>query len=203
MRKRMAEIAAQRIAERESAGQTRRETGGGLGRSLSDILDATAARAPINDQDITYDVSGGRFQGTSGLNALFPSGGITVNKQGKPESDPDFGPYTVSQAAEYYQGPSNSTRVASHQFIPLDENWEQRSARLDANTLRGNIYVRFWRKTGDPGASEGDLWRYGPCSLSDYRMFREATSKGRAVRSLEAAFGHGSANADPPAGLNI
>jgi hypothetical protein len=188
----MAEIAAQRIADRESANQTRRETGGGLGKSLADILDATAARAPLNEQDITYSVSGGRFQGTGGLNALFPSGG---------DGGADFGPYTVSQAAQYYQGPTNSTRVAKHQFIPLDPDWESKF-NMSAHTLRGNIYVRFWRKTGDPGAPEGDLWRYGPCSLSDYRTFRESSSKGRAVRSLEA-FGHGSANNVIVNGLSI
>lgn len=190
MRRRMAEIAAQRVASQEG-NVSRREVGAGLGKGLAQILEDTSPPDRPNAYQLQFEDSVGNFRVSAGLGALFPSG-------------TDFGPYSVSQAQEYYQGPSNSTRVASHQFIPSDPNWEDRASQgyMDANTLRGHIYVRFWRKTGVPKSPQGDLWKYGPCSLSDYRMFREASSKGRAVRSLEA-FGHGSANGMSPDGLSI
>lgn len=108
---------------------------------------------------------------------------------------PDFGPYVLSRASEYYRGPKSSTRVSGHQFIPLDENAVQKVVEGQMGSqfywnLRGYIYVRFW-KTG----KRGDLWRYGPCTLQDYRTFRESSSKGRSVRALEV-FGHGATTPD-------
>jgi hypothetical protein len=167
--------------------------------SNTDIDPATGLPLPqrrATERELQYDVAhdpvlgGDTFTGQPrGLGALIPTTGGG--------NDADFGPYMVNLADEYYQGPASSTRVAGHQFIPLDTNWERRVGMgLDtANTLRGDIYVRFQRKTGDPGAAAGNLWRYGPCSLSDYRKFREVASKGRAVQALEA-FGHGNADAD-------
>lgn len=162
----------------------------GLGRSLSDILASSAEPESRPAADVQY---GPGKQMLGGLNALIPSGGAGAEDAeedylGKP-SDPDFGPYTVDLAPEYFQGPTRSTRVAGHQFVPVDESWRQRGG-YDANTLRGHIYVRFQRKTGDSsGTQPGDLWKYGECSLSDYRSFRETYSKGRAIRNLEA-YGH-------------
>lgn len=99
----------------------------------------------------------------------------------------DFGPYILTQASDYYQGPSKSTRVKAHQFVPLDpdivekiNNNEYLSGQFDAS-IRGHIYVKFWKS-----GSKGDEWKYGPCSLSDYRAFRESASKGRSIKMLEA-----------------
>jgi hypothetical protein len=151
----------------------------GLGRSLSDILAGSAEPESRSAADVQY---GPGKQMLGGLNALIPSGG---------NPDADFGPYNVDLAPEYFQGPTRSTRVAGHQFVPVDDDW--RNGAYDANTLRGHIYVRFQRKTGDSsGTQPGDLWKYGECSLSDYRSFRETYSKGRAIRTLEA-YGHGRA----------
>lgn len=190
MRRRMAEIAAQRVASQEG-NVSRREVGAGLGKGLAQILEDTSPPDRPNAYQLQFKDSVGNFQVSGGLGAVIPSG-------------TDFGPYSVSSADEYYQGPTRSTRVAKHQFIPDDPDWEDKARQgyTNAHTLRGHIYVRFWRKTGDPGAPEGDLWRYGPCSLSDYRMFRESSSKGRAVKGLEV-FPHGSANGPEPDGLAI
>ena len=112
------------------------------------------------------------------------------------DRDPeDFGPYYVDHADVYYQGPNRSTRVQAHQFVPLsdlDEEGEEGENVLGKQfmywNIRGYIYVRFWKKN--------TLWRYGPCTLQDYRIFRESSSKGRHVRSLEG-FGHGRASSAP------
>lgn len=162
----------------------------GLGRSLSDILADSGEPEVRSGADVQY---GPGQQMLGGLNALFPSGGSRdPNEQegylGR-TLDADFGPYNVDLADEYFQGPTRSTRVAAHQFVPVDKDWQRRGG-YDANTLRGHIYVRFQRRTGDKsGTQPGDLWKYGECSLSDYRSFRETYSKGRAVRNLEA-YGH-------------
>lgn len=99
-------------------------------------------------------------------------------------SGDDFAPYTVNQADEYFQGPTSSTRVQAHQFIPtIDiEEYQRKYSNQLFDQLPGYIYVRFWKKN--------TLWQYGPCTLRDYRTFRESASKGRSVRSLES-FGHG------------
>lgn len=93
--------------------------------------------------------------------------------------DLDLGPFYVTPVTPYYQGPLMSSRVAAHQFIPLpgqDNLSEQMRGQL-----RGDIYVRFIKKNS--------LYKYGPCSLLDYRAFRESSSKGRHVTMLEA-FGY-------------
>lgn len=105
----------------------------------------------------------------------------------------DFGPYYVSRANEYYQGPARSTRVKAHQFVPSDKRVQE---LIEAGSdwylsnqlywaIPGFIYVRFHKY--------GTLWKYGPCTLQDYRFFREYYSKGRYVRDLER-YGHGRAN---------
>lgn len=161
----------------------------GLGRSLSDILAETEDTPARSGGSLRYE-PGRQMMG--GLGSLIPSGGGETERDGRRELDADFGPYQVDLADQYFQGPTRSTRVAAHQFVPLNPDWEQESG-LDANTMRGHIYVRFQRKTGDTsGTQPGDLWRYGECSLTDYRSFRETFSKGRAVRTLEA-YGHGRA----------
>lgn len=142
----------------------------GLGKKLGDILSETTGGeygkgqpAPTTSKPL------------GGLRSLFPSGD-------------DFGPTCVGMANDYYQGPLISTRVAGHQFIPTE------SAQLDwmnspvgsgpdgsgqfFDAMQGHIYV-LWQ-------SDGKVTRYGPCSLSDYRAFRESNSKGRSVRWLQS-----------------
>lgn len=155
---------------------------GGLGRSFREIEEALAENAAKRSDGSMYtnprvsvDQSGNqRLESPSGLNILFASGS-------------DFDPYEVSQASEYYQGPTASTRVAAHQFIPD-------TMGSDAQTTRGYIYVRFQRPVRSPSSITGQVspqgyWKYGPCTLADYRTFRESYSKGRSVQALEA-FGH-------------
>jgi hypothetical protein len=160
---------------------------GGLGRSFREIEQALAENVAKRSDSSMYtnprvevDQSGNkRLESPSGLNVLFASGS-------------DFAPYEVSEASEYYQGPTASTRVSAHQFIPD-------TMGSDAQTTRGYIYVRFQRPVKGPASttalvSPQGYWKYGPCSLSDDRTFRESYSKGRAVQALEA-FGHSGVDA--------
>lgn len=114
----------------------------------------------------------------------------------------DFGPYTLDEADSYYQGPTRSTRVRAHQFVPDDPNIiQQISQAVESGTLSqrqfsdfnimGQIYVRFIKNN--------TLWRYGvytPIPLAEYRNFRNSVSKGKSVRYLEQ-YGHGEAVSVP------
>lgn len=148
-----------------------------LGRGLGDIL----GNNETDDQSAGIPRRGDPLDRTpGGIRSLIRTG-------------EDFGPYFVEKADTYYQGPSRSTRVAAHQFIPLnDDSDDVLGSQFLYWQIQGYIYVRFHKKN--------TLWRYGPCSLHDYRIFRESASKGRSVESLEA-FGHGPASG--AAGLQI
>lgn len=147
---------------------------GGLGPQATG---ATSRYVPTQDNESGIPSSSGQYNPV-GIRALIGTGA-------------DFGPYILTEAADYYQGPGRSTRVKAHQFVPLDPdvaekvmNGETLSGQFDAS-IRGHIYVKFWRM-----GPKGDEWKYGPCTLHDYRSFRESASKGRSVRMLEG-FGHG------------
>jgi hypothetical protein len=147
-----------------------RRKGRGLGRGLDYLLDqADGAGDPrVPGEDTSIDKT------DIGLNRLIPSGN-------------DFGPYTVEEADVYFQGPSRSTRVQAHQFIPdIDPTeWRSKYGLQFSWDIPGTIYVRFWKNN--------TLWKYGPCTLREYQTFRDSASKGRSVRALEA-FPHGAAS---------
>lgn len=160
---------------------TGRGSKGGLGRGLNTILAPTPPITSGDDARLnqTNDIQKSPSSGFG----LFPSG-------------MDFGPYFVAKADEYYQGPVRSTRVKAHQFIPIEDeafqNWVGGGVMNKDQfywALRGRIYVRFHK--------HDTLWVYSPCTLSDYRKFRESFSKGRDVRSLEAFGPHGEATVWP------
>jgi hypothetical protein len=142
----------------------------GLGRGFEEIA-ADQRTGPAPSPELP---SSRKPFGLTGLGALIASG-------------PDFGPTFVDEAEEYYLGPQLSTRVMAHQFIPLDESEQEEpllGQQFNAYTLKGLIYVRFHKRNA--------LWVYGtmiPFSLSDYRLFRESRSKGKAVRQMES-YGH-------------
>lgn len=163
----------------------------GLGPSnwnrYSDIPDLTptAGRVPSTELDETR----------GGIRSLIPSYEPDYNNPSADTSswkfnNADWGPYVLQRAGQYYQGPRRSTRVQAHQFIAIDpqEEDDAQNGTLGAQfywNIRGYIYVRFWKS-----GTKGNLWRYGPCTLQDYRVFRESSSKGRSVVGLEA-LGHG------------
>ena len=154
---------------------------GGLGRNLSDVLGdkspRTSAGEPYYPWGPDYQPKADLVRGNP---TLQPAGGLG----GLIPSGDDFGPYTLTYEDEpnYGRGPSASTRVAAHQFVPFDPNWEEYASIHDAESLQEYIYVKFWK----PGVNKPNLYRYGPSTLQNYRSFREQPSKGRAVTALEA-----------------
>ena len=109
----------------------------------------------------------------------------------------DFGPMEVDPTTQYYEGPSRSSRVAAHQFVP-DEDEEDSGPSIfsglniqpaqfkntNAMLIYGKIYVRW--------LNNGKYWVYGTTNsipLTEYRSFRHSRSKGTYVRLLER-FGH-------------
>lgn len=154
---------------------------GGLGRNAADI---------VYQQLLEESQNAGK-----------PKGRSTIAGSAQANYAADFGPYYVGRASEYYQGPKKSTRVSAHQFVPSDPNMQQMvqtgSDWVLSNQLywaiSGHIYVRFQKYS--------TLWKYGPCTLQDYKFFRDYYSKGRYVRDLEK-YGHGRA-AEGEAGVLI
>jgi len=156
----------------------------GLGRRFDDITRDLEEfyGEPASGQELP---TGNNPYGATGRRALFPGG-------------TDFGPYVLDEADTYYQGPSRSTRVRAHQFVPDDPQIIERignaiesgtlsSAQFADFNITGMIYVRFIKNN--------TLWRYGvytPITLSEYRNFRNSVSKGKSVRYLEQ-YGHGEA----------
>jgi len=148
----------------------------GLGKKLSQVLEETQETGGNTGRGKPAPTTG---PPPGGLRSLFPSRDASWE-----DTTGDLDPYFVGPASEYYQGPALSTRVRAHQFIPTES--QQNSWIMDNPVhgaqvmpiIEGYIYVR-WR-------NNGKLTRYGPCTLSDYRSFRESHSKGRSVRWLES-----------------
>lgn len=135
------------------------------GRSLAEMMGQTMP-------DVIPDRGTPLSQTKVGMRRLVPTGD-------------DFGPYFVGLADEYYRGPSLSTRVAAHQFVPDEEQMTDiaNGGTYSASTVRGHIYVKFQRASKRTGI---DTYSYGPHTLADYQTFRESGSKGRSVEVLNS-----------------
>lgn len=160
----------------------------GLGRRFDDITRDLEEfyGEPASGQELP---TSNKPYGATGRRALFPGG-------------TDFGPYFLDEADTYYQGPSRSTRLRAHQFVPDDPGLIDRiNQGVESGTLStsqfadfnimGRIYVRFIKRNS--------LWVYGTVTLiplAEYRNFRNSVSKGKSVRYLEQ-YGHRAANQDP------
>lgn len=85
----------------------------------------------------------------------------------------------------YGQGPTRSTRVAAHKFVP------NLTARADIPGIEvmGTVYVRF--QPNMQGKRANDIWEYRNVPKSVYDMFSESTSKGRFINTHLNAFPKG------------
>lgn len=144
----------------------------GLGPRARRVLDTDLYGGQADEIDLPQS---GREFGRAGVGGLFASG-------------EDFGLYVVGKSEAYYLGPTNSSRVRGHMFVP-DVAVEDITSgilgeQFDAFSLTGLIYVVFHKR-----GRMGNIVAYGteqPFSLHEYRQFRESPSKGRAVREMEA-----------------
>lgn len=138
----------------------------GLNPNRRGFFDQDQYEGPASESDLP---TGRSTFGRGGVGALFGSG-------------QDFEIYVVEDADQYYLGPSKSTRVRAHMFVPnVDITDPNMSSQFDAFTLTGLIYVMF--------QNNGNIYVYGtnsPFTLHEYRMFRESPSKGKAVRQMES-----------------
>ena len=94
-----------------------------------------------------------------------------------------FGTFNVTvlpkKPENYGKGPTKSTRVASHKFVPTSRTTDQFLGRSEVNT--GNVYVKFARPSRQQG---GDAtYRYSNVSAMEYEAFRRSNSKGRFINN--------------------
>lgn len=160
-----------------------KEDGGSTGR----IDKTTGARLPPTNL-------------SAGMNELIPSGD-------------DFGVYWVQPVDQYYMGPTKSSCVVAHVFIPVatqDELQDEgagdsvteglnilskqfskvaktdRSKGGSSYNILGYVYVMFRNRAG---ATSG-VYKYGLMPLDIYRNYREYSSKGKGIRQILEPFGY-------------
>lgn len=99
-----------------------------------------------------------------------------------------FGAYNVTtlekKPENYGRGPSKSTRVASHKFVPgqrtrVSVGMNEFIGSEQVNT--GTVYVRFARPSRNQGGDA--VYKYQNVPVAVYESFRGANSKGRFINN--------------------
>lgn len=94
-----------------------------------------------------------------------------------------FGAYSVTtlpnKPENYGRGPSKSTRVAAHKFVPTQRSKDMFLGHEMINS--GNVYVRFARPSQQQGGTA--VYRYSNVSVVEYEAFRRSNSKGRFINN--------------------
>lgn len=105
----------------------------------------------------------------------------------------DVSPWTPESRGDI-RGPSSSTRLNGHIFIPDDPGMLidalRRSASPSTEQIMGTVYVQ-WIKMGP----RGNMSAYGPLSLATYIDFMDSPSKGKDVVNLPGHRYHRSGSA--------
>jgi hypothetical protein len=95
----------------------------------------------------------------------------------------EFSTYQVTtlpnKKENYGRGPSKSTRVASHKFVPTNKATDQFLGREVINS--GTVYVRFARPSQQQNGSA--IYKYSNVPLATYESFRNNNSKGRFINN--------------------
>jgi hypothetical protein len=94
-----------------------------------------------------------------------------------------FGAYQVTplpnKPENYGRGPTKSTRVIAHKFVPGSRSSDQALGREVINS--GTVYVKFARPSKQQG---GDAtYKYTNVPVATYDSFRGSNSKGRFINS--------------------
>lgn len=94
-----------------------------------------------------------------------------------------FGAYSVTTLPKvpenYGRGPSKSTRVASHKFVPGSRTTDQFLGHSVINS--GTVYVKFARPSK---RQNGDAtYKYTNVPVAVYEQFRGSNSKGRFINN--------------------
>lgn len=161
-----------------------------MGRTLSDIIAEenriNASRA-LNQLIPTQDPER-HGEGEQGeLNTQFELiPGAGTREWRKDNAEPtEFVEDAKPPKYNYNQGPTRSTRVAAHKFVP---NLVAR-AGLPNIEVMGTVYVKF--QPNMQGKRANDVWEYRNVPKSIYDMFADSTSKGRFINSHLNAFPKG------------
>jgi hypothetical protein len=102
----------------------------------------------------------------------------------------EFSSYRVTtlpnKPENYGRGPSKSTRVSSHKFVPGSKTTDQALGRAVINS--GTVYVKFARPSKLQG---GDAtYKYSNVPVATYESFRSANSKGRFINNPLESYGY-------------
>lgn len=93
-----------------------------------------------------------------------------------------FGVYDVRVLPKipenYYKGPTASTRVASHKFVPTQEQLDENGI---SKVSSGDVYVRFARPSRQQ--SQGAVYLYKNVPVEIYNRFVTTYSKGKYINS--------------------
>jgi hypothetical protein len=101
-----------------------------------------------------------------------------------------FGAYQVTplpnKPENYGRGPTKSTRVIAHKFVPGSRSTDQTLGRTVINS--GTVYVKFARPSKQQG---GDAtYKYTNVPVATYESFRGANSKGRFINNPLESYGY-------------
>lgn len=94
------------------------------------------------------------------------------------DTSPEFVEDAKPPKYNYGQGPSRSTRVAVHKFVP---NLMERAGVTTPQSM-GTVYVKFQPHMN--GSHANDIWKYKNVPESVYQSFANNNSKGRFIREV-------------------
>lgn len=152
-------------------------------RSLSQLIPTEEVAGFIDSVLPSFDMYGAPIATTREEVGSFSGGSVDYSTQFVDDASPP--------KDNYGQGPSRSTRVAAHKFVPhspeRESLMEKAGARGPTNTL-GTVYVKFQRS-----GRLGQVWKYEHVPESVYDSFANSTSKGRFINQQLNSFRKGPA----------
>lgn len=88
----------------------------------------------------------------------------------------------------YYQGPSKSTRVSRHKFVPIPT--------ATGISIVGTVYVEFTNMRPNGAIRRTDVYEYRRVPYPDYITFTKTTSKGQMINDWTKRFSYQNLNKD-------
>lgn len=149
-----------------------------LGRSLTDLLADIDNRTSRGLEALIPTVDPGEHEAPGVFGELLP--GFFERDKGEfvTETPPEFVEDAKPPKDNYGQGPSRSTRVAVHKFVP---NLVTRAGVPNPENM-GTVYVKFQPHMN--GSHANDVWFYKNVPYNVYEDFSNSTSKGRFINQF-------------------
>lgn len=149
-----------------------------LGKTLTDLfadIEANKSLETLIPTTPSEEMDGD----TAGLNedfSLIP--GKREYRRTEYDTTPEFVEDAKPPKDNYGQGPTRSTRVAVHRFVP---NMLERAGVVTAQST-GTVYVKFQPHMN--GSRPNDVWKYKNVPESVYNAFATSNSKGRFINQF-------------------